>query len=104
MDIDAAIHHLEVEWDRVYSKGFFGKLLMGVFDAEGFERVKDLLNAAEMPDGAAIDRRFVEVTWFIPTYMRWQRDAWHLDGRETAELDRAIDYFEQRLTTILGLP
>jgi hypothetical protein len=104
MDILTAIKQLEFEWDFVGLSGFFGQLKLGVFDEQGFQRVKAILDAVDLPQGDELDRRFVEVTWFIPTFMRWQRDAWVMDGKDTAALDMALSFVEQRLTTILGLP
>ena len=104
MDIATAIHNLEAEWEQVEAKGFFGSLKFGVFDEEGFKRVQSILNSIEIPDGETFDKRFIEVTWFIPTFMRWQQDGWRFDGKDTKQLDEAISFFEGRLTTILGLP
>jgi hypothetical protein len=74
MNIETAIRELEQEWDRVHPEGFFGKLSIGIFDEEGFKRVQDLLDAIELPGDAVLNRRFVEVTWFIPTFMHWQQE------------------------------
>jgi hypothetical protein len=63
---------LEAEWDFVINEGFFSKLRFGIFDEQAFTRVQRILNAVELPQGEMIDKRFIEVTWFMPTYMRWQ--------------------------------
>ena len=104
MDITAAIEALEQEWEQVEAKGFFGSLKFNEFDEEGFNRVRNILDAVQIPEDEKFDKRFIEVTWFIPTFMRWQQDGWRLDGKDTRQLDEAISFFEQRLTTILGLP
>lgn len=104
MNIQTATQALETEWEQVQSKGFFGKLRIGEFDSDGFERVKRLLNSLELPNEEFFDKRFVEVVWFIPTFMRWQRDAWFMENKDVQAIDKAIQFFEQRLTTILGLP
>lgn len=104
MTIEEAIKLLEVEWDVVELTGFFGNLRIDRFEDEGFERVKAILDAVEIPEGETIDRRFVELTWFIPTSLHWIRDVWAQNGKDTEKLDDAIDFFQQRLTTILGLP
>lgn len=104
MDIPTAIQKLEQEWEQVEAKGFFGNLEFGIFDPEGFRRVQSILDTVEIPEGETFDKRFIEVIWFIPTYMRWQQDGWRLGGRDTRQLDEAIAFFEQRLTSILGLP
>ncbi len=105
MNIPTAIEQLEQEWEQVEAIGFFGNLRYGgVFDVEGFERVKAILDSIELPESETLDKRFVEVTWFIPTFMHWQQEEWRQDGKDTRKLDQAITFFEQRLTTILGLP
>lgn len=104
MDIPKAIELLENEWNVVDLTGFFGHLKVDVFDDEGLQRVKDILNEVELPESGEVNKRFVELTWFIPTFLHWQRPAWVQDGKDTKKLDEAIDFFEMRLTTILGLP
>lgn len=104
MDTVSAIQLLEKEWDQIEMKGFFGCLRLDKFDDEGFERVRNILSSIQVPEGETFDRRFVEVIWFIPTFMRWQQDGWRSEGKEKEKLDKAIAFIEQRLTTILGLP
>ncbi len=104
MNIETAITELEHEWDETKPGGFFGELRWGDFDENGFQRVKNILDAIEILEGETLDRRFVEVVWFIPTFMRWQLDGWEIDGRDTTRLREAVRFFEMRLTTILGLP
>ncbi|MBI1276652.1 MAG: hypothetical protein GC179_00850 [Anaerolineaceae bacterium] len=104
MDVLTAIQSLEKEWDTVQEIGFFGELESRSFNAAKFKRVQDILKSIEVPEGENLDKRFVEVVWFMPTFMRWQQDGWRIDGKDTKQLDEAISYVEQRLTTILGLP
>lgn len=100
------IMQLESEWDSTSTQGFFSQMRKGQLDLVGFERVKNLLDALPSSDeeSETINRRIVELVWFIPTFLRWQRDGWIQEGMETDELDKIIDYFEGRITTILGLP
>ena len=104
MDIPTAIQKLEYEWDDVIGEGFFSRLRYDSFDDVGFQRVNDILSTVEIPAGTTIDRRFVELAWFIPVFMDWQREAWVQDKRSTDILDRAISQVSQALTTVLGLP
>lgn len=104
MDTASIIQLLENEWDMIEMKGFFGCLTLGKFDDEGFERVRNILSSVQVPEGDTFDKRFVEVIWFIPTFMRWQQDGWRDEGKATEKLAEAIAFVEQRLTTILGLP
>lgn len=108
MNLETIISQLEYEWDYVSHRGFFGKMRGGKLDLDGFERVKSLLNNLPSSDSQAenemINRRIVELVWFIPTFLRWQKDGWVQEGKNTDELDDVIDYFEGRITTILGVP
>ena len=79
MDVLTAIQMLEKEWNTVEEIGFFGELESGNFNVEKFERVQDILKSVEVPASESIDKRFVEVVWFIPTFMRWQQDGWRID-------------------------
>lgn len=105
MDLAIAIQELEKEWDEIEAQGFFGRLRYEkLFDEAGFQRVKNILAAVEIPDGETLDKRLVEVTWFIPVFMFWQREGWVQDGINVERLDEGIDTFSQALTRVLGLP
>ena len=110
MDIETIIRELEFEWDYVKREGFFSKVRGGEIDMAGFERVKNLLNQIPSSDSQieigneTINRRIVELVWFIPTFLNWQQRGWVQDGKNTDELEEIIGYFESRITTILGLP
>lgn len=103
MNVEIATQRLDQEWEQEPGYFFFD-LKMGVFVQDEFERVKALLMTLDVPEQGDFDRRFIEVIWFIPTFMRWQRDAWVMDGKDTTDLDNALSFVEQRLTSILGLP
>lgn len=104
MDIKTAIKKLDEEWDQIEPNGFFVKLKQGQFDQVAFDRVVTILNSVELPQEDFFNKRFVELVWFIPTFMRWQQDGLRDQGTDLEGLDRAISFCEQRLTTILGLP
>lgn len=104
MDIQEAIQYLDYEWGKLEGDGFFALLERGQFDQEGYERLLQLLDSIEVPDEPYLDRRFVEVVWFIPTFMRWQRDSWPVDAEDTKLLDAAIGIAEGRVRNILGSP
>jgi hypothetical protein len=54
MDPDLVIPALEREWAQ--PDGFFGRLRMGVFDSDGFERVVRLIKSIHIDDRLVIDR------------------------------------------------
>ncbi len=105
MDAATAIQELEKEWDEIEAQGFFGQLRYGkVFNEAGYQRVMNILASVEVPQGETLDKRFIEVTWFIPAFMFWQREGWVLDGINVERLDQAISTVIEALTRVLGLP
>lgn len=110
VNIQEAITQLEAQWNFVDNTGFFGKLRMGVYSQEDFDEVIEVLNTlpssdSEIQSGSTtMNRRIVELTWFMPTFMRWQQSRWPESDETYEKLTTAIDLIEGRLTTILGLP
>jgi hypothetical protein len=106
MDILASIPELEKLWTQEPGYFFFD-LHADKFNRDEFAKLKALLIAIQVLDiseSNEINRRFVELVWFIPTHMRWQQDRWIGNEHDLRTLDEAISFVEQRLTTILGLP
>lgn len=104
MDIAAAIPLIEREWEL--EVGFFGRLHAGVFDTASLERVAKLLESIVIDDTPMIDRRFVALTWYIPQFMRWQREG--IEQRQLRIDVRQLELAENRLSglldRILGVP
>ncbi len=101
MDIKAATQKLENEWD--VDAGFFGRLRYGFFDEAGLQRVKDILRSVDT-SYELLDKRFVSLTWFIPTFMSWQRERVIGRGRDVEILDRATHEMIELLYKVLGTP
>lgn len=104
MDMHSAIQQLEKEWEL--NTGFFGRLRYGSFDPAGLERVIRILEAItdETKDAKLLDRRLVELLWFVPRFMSWQRERVQEQGGDVQELDNATDALEALLQRILGVP
>jgi hypothetical protein len=103
MDIQTAIYHLEREWERVPGT-FFGDLELHLhFNSEAFNRLRSILDTVDTSSAGLFDRRFVELTWFIPTFIRWQL-VWDISEHDKAAFIEAMAYVEERLTVILGQP
>jgi hypothetical protein len=102
MDPDLVIPALEREWAQ--PDGFFGRLRMGVFDSDGFERVVRLIKSIHIDDRLVIDRRLVSLTWYMPLFMLWQRESLNARGMSAQELDRACNHVEDLVENLLGLP
>ena len=103
MDIQIAIEQLTYEWNPELKHGFFVQLKQGYFSDDGFERVKTILTTVKVPDDPKINRRFVELVWFIPTFVNWQKDGWITD-EDKKKLDKAVQFVEDWIPEILGLP
>lgn len=66
------IRLLDPEWDL--EQGYFGLLRASVYDKARAENVLSILRiAAKEPERSDMfERRFVELLWFMPTFMGWQ--------------------------------
>jgi hypothetical protein len=104
MDTVALIAQLEREWDQ--SEGFLGRLRTGVFDQQGFQRLKTLLEGIRIPEETEVDRRLVALLWFMPVFMLWQRERVARGGSATeSEVDAAAEQVASLLLAqILGGP
>ena len=100
MQNDALIAALSDEWN---ASGFFGRLRVGHFDPAGARRVKQLLLAIPS-EGADLPRRLVALTWSIPAFMGWQRDAVTQAGGSLRELETAAATFQSLLEQAFGVP
>ena len=96
------IEALEQEWSR--EGGFLGLLRDGKFSDEGLDRFLNLLDGIDFSDKELIELRLVSLTWYIPSFMGWQRERLLKNGIETSKLNSAITEVENRLETILGVP
>jgi hypothetical protein len=104
MNQHTLIEQLELEWEL--DTGFFGRLRYGNFDVAGLERIVYVLEGIteEVKDYDVLNRRLVALLWFIPTFMRWQRERVQKQGGNLDALDDGIDAIEARLQAILGVP
>lgn len=92
------IEELDAEYDR--SVGFLGKLRFGVFDHEGASRLLGLLERIELDDGP-VDRRLVQLLWFMPTFIQWQKERFSREGQDIVPIDdlliRTVEILEEKL-------
>jgi phospholipase C len=102
MDIKQAIQRLDDEWDE--NAGFFGKLRAGIVDKEGLQRVRETLEAVDTSNEQTLDKQFVSLTWFIPTYMGWQRERVREKGGDVDGFDHATHLMVELLFRVLGVP
>ena len=104
MQLQEVIEKLEKEWEL--KTGFFGLLRSGTFDQERANKVISLLQtlASQNNTSEVLDRRLVEVTWFIPVFMSWQRWQVEQAGGDLGEFDSTLDAVVSLLHQILGVP
>jgi hypothetical protein len=107
MQLQVAIEELDKEWEL--ETGFFGLLRSGKFDQERADKVFSVLQAlavgaSEDSAPAILDRRLVELTWFMPLFMSWQR--WQIEqlGGDLRAFDDTVDAVVSLLQRILGVP
>lgn len=96
------ISRLEYEWSQ--DGGFLGLLRTGKFCDDGLTRLLSILKKENFPDTEQIDKRIVALTWYIPTFMRWQSERLQENGVAISKLEFAISAIESSLEDVLGLP
>ena len=95
------IAKLDLEYDR--SKGFLGLLRTGTFDPQGASRLLGILSSLDLGDGP-VDRRLVQLLWYMPIFLQWQRDRFALSGGDVAEVESTLNEVVSILEDVLGVP
>ena len=83
------------------------KLMLNEFPWDERYRVPGIeqaLNSVQVSEDGCLPRRFVRVTWWIPTFMEWQMDRVREAGGDVGELKRDIQRLQAALDRILGVP
>lgn len=96
-----AIARLEAFWDF---DGFFGLLRRGHFDASQVDQLEHLLRSVYVDDESVLPRRFVSLTWWIPTFMGWQLERVGEMGGDTEQLARDTVRLRNAIDDLLGVP
>jgi len=85
-----------------------GALRQGLFQPGGVEALLAVLREVDVgasEGGRTIDRRLVALSWFIPTFMGWQRERVRERGGDVGQLDVAINkVVGVLLERVLGAP
>jgi hypothetical protein len=101
MRIPESIAALEAEWEL--ESGFLGKLRTGHFDAKAAHRLYEVL--AKLPfEGDRLDARLVALTWYIPTFVSWQRERCLENGCDPRQFDDAYTNLLNTMEMKLGTP
>jgi hypothetical protein len=75
-----------------------------IFDRDGFEQMRQLLQSVSVTEEPRLDRRFVALLWYIPLFMTWQRERVAEAGVDPHEYDRATNEVGSLVEGILGVP
>ena len=102
VDPSAAISVLEVFWRM--PDGVFYRLRQGEYAPRAIDEVEATLKAIRIDQDSDLPRRFVSLTWFIPTFMEWQIERVAERGGDTVALRHDINRLRNLLNDLLGLP
>ncbi|MBF6611714.1 MAG: hypothetical protein IVW55_01130 [Chloroflexi bacterium] len=104
MALQELITNLDREWEL--ETGFFGRLRSSEYDPEGANRVTELLQriADAVENEGQLDRRLVSLTWFMPTFISWQRQRVEERTGNGKALDSTLDTIVSILQRVLGMP
>jgi hypothetical protein len=100
--LEEAIRRLEAAWD--IPDGVLFRLRQGDYDPAGIEEVVALLSCLTFDDDALLPRRFVSLTWWIPTFMEWQKERVAEQGGDVEALERDAVRVRNALDQLLGVP
>lgn len=100
MHLHKAVEKLEAAWGD--EAGFLFKLRMGEFDSSRANEFVALLQELDVDEGSPIDRRTVSLLWYLPAFIRWQRER--VAPGLIDELDRLETLVMNELERILGVP
>jgi hypothetical protein len=98
-DLGELIERIELEYDR--SEGFLGRLRSGTFDPAGAQRLLGLLGSLDLADGP-VDRRLVQLLWYMPIFMQWQKDR--LSEADATATKETLNEVMSILENVIGVP
>jgi len=98
----SAVEQLERQWDL--PDGFFYRLRQGDYDSDGVDEVVGILRSVSVDDTSVLPRRFVSLTWWIPTFMEWQIERVRESGGNVEALKKDIVRVRNVLDETLGVP
>jgi hypothetical protein len=96
-----AIERLDREYDR--SEGFLGRLRAGSFDPVGAERLLGVLSSLDLGEDP-VDKRLVQLLWFTPIFMQWQKERFELAGSDVDAVESTLNQVVSILEEVVGVP
>lgn len=100
MDLSRAIQHLEDAWSE--ENGVLFRLRMGYFDAVSGDDLLQMLRGINVDEDEHLPRRAVSLLWYMPGFVRWQRER--VEPQDRTKLDRLETLITNELERILGVP
>ena len=94
------IGRLEQSWDL---DGCLWALREGRWDRQGFDELLGLLRGITASEVADLPRRFVSLTWYLPTFLEWQLPRLS-DPAEVEELRSAVTKVRNGVERLIGVP
>jgi hypothetical protein len=96
------IQILESEWSK--PDGFLGLVREGVFDYKRGAVFLETLESVKLPEGATINRRLVALLWYIPNFLRWQKERVVEKGGDAVAFEQLTNRAQGIVEEILGVP
>ena len=98
-ELENLIERIDFEYDR--ADGFLGRLRSGDFDAIAAQRLLRVLGSLDLGDGP-VDRRLVQLLWYMPIFMVWQKDR--LSNADAAATEEVLNEVMSILERVIGVP
>ncbi|MEO7719511.1 MAG: hypothetical protein ABIY70_25185 [Capsulimonas sp.] len=105
METDKLIQALEYEWED--EGGFLWRLRDRSFDAEGAKRLESLLQSISFENIDCIDKRLMQLLWFVPTFLQWCVETFRgisEDSNETYYVKQCEGRIQKIFVELLGIP
>ena len=98
------VNKLEIEW--AIENGFFYEVRSRKFDLEKGKRVQELLQNIEPLQSKKINKRLVQLLWYIPLFLEYQKDTLKpvLEDKNYIEYVRLVNGMQSEVERILGYP
>jgi hypothetical protein len=74
------------------------------YEAGGAERFEALLRLIAVSEATTLPRRFVSLTWIVPSFMEWQIERVLEKGGDVEALKQDITKLRNVLNDLLGAP
>jgi hypothetical protein len=101
--VEQWIRRLEAEWSK--PNGFLGKVREGAFDeGQGSAFATMLEDITPKPGETTIDRRLVALIWYVPVFLRWQKERIAESGGNVVAFERLTNRVQGIVERILGVP